>query len=280
MNLTPIISRIDTQIAAFGGRVNGAAELEAALDNVEQLTSPHAFVVWVGDDKVDQNLVPGQQARFAETFEVVIAADNSVDVEGEAGVANIETLAPLLKTALIGWAPSASHLPVTYEGSVHAEMNQKVVLHSFSFATVIPGGSIFTYQIELRVKLASGATVATVFAAYETAIDGVLGANTRLTSDYLIDREVIPESATRYQLVEVPAGIDELSDFNTIFTELQVRLTVHHHLAPTDTERTYTETTMVAALASLLNPSFWRNSSIWEVAEPPTLELGADLSRE
>jgi hypothetical protein len=120
-----------------------------------------------------------------------------------------------------------------------------------------------------------------VFLLYAGKVDAVIGANTRLTSDYLLDREAIPESATRYQLRMTPASVDDRLDSSRTFTDLSVAIEVHHHLAPGDTERTYTETTMVAALSTLLPPAYWRDSTkVKTVGEPPTLGLGADLTRE
>jgi len=280
MNLSLITERVSSQVSALASRVYGAAELQSAVDNPERVTKPAAFVVWLGDTALDQSPVPGQQARFSEDFAVVLAVDNSTDATGAAGVATVEMHAATMKTALVGWAPSSSHLPVTYGGSTHLTMNASLLLHQLNFSAVVPGGSIFTYTVELLVELVSGATVADVFSIYTTAVDGVIGATTRLTSDYLINREAIPESATRYQLRQVPFSQSVGSNQET--TNLRVQLSVHHHLAPGDSERTYTETTMVTALNSLLQKSFWQSdlTKIRTVLEEPTLGVGADLSRD
>ena len=282
MDLSLYTARISAQVSDFSGRVYGAAELAVALENLERVTKPAAYVIWQGDSPLDASPIPGQQARFQEDIGVVVIVGNTTDLTGEMGVASVETIASTLQTALVGWAPSSSHLPVFYTGSSFAGMDAGVLVHLFNFSSVVPGGSIFTYNIQLRVELVGGATVADAFANYAAAVDGVIGASTRLTSDYLLDREAIPESATRYQLKQVPAAVDETRDATTATSELSVRLSVHHHLAPTDVERTYTETTMVTALNSLLPPSFWRNDQllIRQVLERPELGLGADLARE
>lgn len=283
MDLSLITARIIDQVSALsvGDRVMGAAELQAAIANPEQLIKPSAFVVWAGDTALDQSPIPGQQARFREDFAVVLAVDNSLDMRGSAGVARLEPLSEAVKTALVGWAPDSDHLPVYYTGSVHVDMNTERLLHSFNYSSAIPGGSIFSYTVGFRVALLTTADVPTLYALYETQVNAVIGADTRLTSDYLLDREAIPESETRYQLRLVPAGVDGRADTAGSLKEIQVEISVHHHLAPTDSERTYTETTMRTALATLLPPSYWRDSSLThEVREAPTLSLGADLSRE
>lgn len=284
MDLSLITARIADQVAALstGSRVAGAAELQAALVNPDQLIKPCAFVIWANDVPIDQSPVPGQEARFREDFVVVVAVDNSVDGRGEDGVATVETLGIALNTALVGWAPSSGHLPVYYAGSTHVEMSPSRLLHSFSYSTVKPGGSIFTYNVTFRSALIPGATIADVYTLYSGKVDDVIGADTRLDSDYLIEREAIPESETRYQLRFAPAGVDDRSDSNAAVTELAVALSVHHHLAPDDVERAYTEGTMVTALETLLPPSYWRDDMtlIREVLEAPTLGLGADLARE
>jgi hypothetical protein len=281
MNLTLIVDRLVAQVSALGGRVDGAAELQVAIDDPERVTKPHAFVIWTGDSPLDKSPVPGQQARFQEDFIVVAAVDNTADSIGEDGVSEVEALAAAIKTALVGWAPSSDHLPIEYQGSDYSGMSRVMLLHSFLFSSVIPGGSIFTYNIEFRVALLAGVSVASVYTLYAGKVDAVIGSSTRLTSDYLLDREVIPEGATRYQLIEPPAFSDERSRVDAPQTELAIRLSVHHHLAPGASERTYTETTMVGHLGTLLPASYWRDSTkISDVMEEPSLGLGIDLARE
>jgi hypothetical protein len=170
---------------------------------------------------------------------------------------------------------------VYYVGSTHVDMDTERLIHSFNYSTVKPGGSIFTYRIGFRVSILPGVSLSSVFALYSGKVDSVIGASTRLTSDYLLDREAIPESATRYQLRMTPASVDDRLDSSRAFTDLAVDIEVHHHLAPGDSERTYTETTMITALGTLLPPAYWRDATkVKTVGEPPTLGLGADLTRE
>lgn len=282
MNLAPIKSRIVSTVTDLVTEtVKGAAELQVAIDDTERATKPFAFVIWTGDVQVDQNPIPGQQARFSETFSVVLGVQNTLDYTGDDAIVTLEPLADELKTGLVGWAPDASHLPVTYLGSSHAFMDSHLLLHELLFETTVPGGSIFTYNIEVGVHLLPGAAVATTFAAFVTMIEAATGA-TRLTSDYLTDREVVAESATVYQLRQVESFVEKTADSNNPLRKISVELSVHHHLAPTDVERTYAETTMPAALATLLDSASWKVTGVDQVidGEEPTLGLGADLARE
>lgn len=283
MDLSLITARISDQVAALavGDRVLGTAELEAARRNPELIIKPSAFVVYLGDTPLDQSPIPGQTPRFREDFAVVLAIDNSLDPRGAAAVAALDPLMASVKAALVGWSISSSYLPCFYGGSVHTDMDASVLLHSLNFTAIVPGGSIFHYKITFNVGLLAGADVPTLFALYETNVDGVLGANTRLDSDYLLDRETVPESATRYQLREVIVGMDDRVDTSADVSQIGVELEVVHHLAPAAVERTYTETTMRIAQQALLPPSFWRDSTLTrEVIDAPLISFGSDLGRE
>jgi hypothetical protein len=283
MDLDLIIARLKTQMhATFGTRVEGAAELTVALANPDQVRKPHAYIVWSADVEEDtQAEVPGQDARFAEEFSVVVVTDASVDTRGEDAVASVHTIKPLLRAALVGWAPSTSHLPIIYTGSSLAELRPTYLVHSFDFRTIVPGGSIFRYLIGFRVKLLTGITIGDVFTLYASQVETRLGASTRLDSDYMVDREAIPEGEQRYQLRMVPAGLDTAQDSSGALTELDVQLEVFKHLAPGADERTYTQGAMVTDLATFLPRSYWRDSSLTHsFPAGPTLELGAGLTRE
>ncbi len=283
MDLSLITARIIDQVDALtpGSRVAGAAELLAAIVNREQLVLPCAFVLWTGDTPLEQNPIPGQEARFREDFAVVVAVDNSVDRRGAGAVATVETLGNALATALVGWLPSSSHLPVYYTGSTHVDMNPTRLLHSFNYSTVKPGGSIHRYQLGFRLRLLANITFANVKASLATKVDDVIGASTRLDSDYNLDREAIPEGATRYQLILAPVVVDDRSDTSAALLDVDVQLSVYHHFAPGATERDYTEGTMTTALATLQPSSYWRDATkIREVLSAPELGLGGDLARE
>ena len=282
MNVEAIVERVQSQMqSTFGSRVAGAAELSVALRNPEQTRKPHAFVVWTADVQETQSPVPGQQARFREEFSVVVLVDGSADARGDSAVESIDDIGTVLKLALVGWTPSTAHLPVTFAGSSLSDLTPAQAVHSFQFAAVVPGGSVHRFQLRFTARLLTGVSVADVLTLYESKVEAVLGASTRLDSDYLLDREAIAEGATRYQLRMVPAGVDDRQDSSGALTHLTVMLDAIHHFAPGATERDYTESTMIGYLTQLLPRSYWRDSTkIHSIEDGPTLALGADLSRE
>lgn len=280
MDLSLITARLKAQVSGFSNRVYGAAELAVVLENPERFTKPFACVVWSGDERMDQNLVPGQQARFREAFSVVVVVDNTVETRGETAVAAVEALASDVQDAIVGWAPSASHLPSVYQGSAHGDMNTSALIHEFRFSSEVPGGSIFESSFQVTCELVPGKTVANFSSDAETMIDSHVGASHRLDSDWILDREAIPEDDERYQLTVVLSEIVTSGDVNQTWIKVQARLSIYHHFAPDATERDYTETTLPGMLDDLMAPATWRALAAVRFVEVFPASLDGDVGRE
>lgn len=136
MKATAIIARIKTEVAAFGNRVGGTADL-AAAQSQDDLTVPHAFVIPGGDVAADADLAgPITQQDMAEEFAVVVAVGNTSDQIGRAAGDQVDDLRLALWSALLGWEPAADHGPFSYIGSNHLEMSRARLWHQFNFVTL------------------------------------------------------------------------------------------------------------------------------------------------
>lgn len=116
MKTTAIIARLKAEVAAFGGRVGGTADLQTAAGQ-DDLPVPHAFVVPGGDVAGAADVAgPLTQQDLEEAFSVVVAVDNTSDQIGRSAGDAVDDLRSALFSALVGWPPAADHGPFEYRG--------------------------------------------------------------------------------------------------------------------------------------------------------------------
>jgi len=145
MKTSPIIERVRDQVAAFAGRVAGAAEFAQAAEQ-EQFPVPHAFVlnaeeeVLVADAQSGaRSLTAGQVSQVVwEVFAIVVAVDNTADLRGQAAGDQLDDLKLALHAALIGWSPDADlYSGLEYRGGSHLLATRARLWHEFRYASVL-----------------------------------------------------------------------------------------------------------------------------------------------
>lgn len=136
--VSPAIARIRSQCATFSNRVAGAAELAAAQDAGDNITLPHAWVVYAGET-AEPAQTAGEVEQVVELgFAVIVAVSNTTDRRGAAATDSIFTIRASLLAALLGWIPVAGVcLAATeYRGSEFLQLDRARLWHQFNFSVL------------------------------------------------------------------------------------------------------------------------------------------------
>lgn len=105
-----ICDRIKDQVPALKA-VRPVWDLASVTEQSQ--VSPQAFVVYDGEDVVDQSST-GTKVLESQRFIVVLAIRNASDTLGGSGVAgDAVALRSQINTALAGWKPGPEHRPMT-----------------------------------------------------------------------------------------------------------------------------------------------------------------------
>lgn len=112
MHIAPTIARIDDQVVVLRNHVAGAAEFEAAKESIAH--TPAAFVLPLRELAKENEQDTGVLQRTSVRFGVLLAVRNVRDARGAASSQDLKALRASVFTALLGWAPTADHDPVTY----------------------------------------------------------------------------------------------------------------------------------------------------------------------
>lgn len=105
MDLSAIIARLQAQVTGLKS-VGGAADLNAAINSV--LAMPSAFVMPVREAASHGDTLQRTHQVISQTFGVVLVLSNKRDASGYAAQLDLAALRAQVKTALIGWIPSAA----------------------------------------------------------------------------------------------------------------------------------------------------------------------------
>lgn len=152
MKITPIITQLRRYCPAFEGRVAGALELAALLDDSASLMSlPAAYVVPTRDDPQPPATMTPYTQDLEEKFDVVVALAPG-DERGQAVADRLHDLRAELWRALLGWAPPGAD-PVEYDGGALLMLNRGRVIYRFGFGLMsviggarVPGAPPETWQ--------------------------------------------------------------------------------------------------------------------------------------
>ncbi len=143
------------------------------------------------------------------------------------------------------------------------------------------GGLLFapviSYVVDVEVGFKDATTLASALTTYATLVEGVLGVNTRMNSDYR-RLEGMPKGATRYQLEGISLGKDLEQDSNVAERRLPMVLKVHRRLADGEAERNYTEGDMLTQSAQFLDQQFWIISDETVIKEVPNIDFPDDVT--
>lgn len=139
MRLGEVALKIRTASTRFGNKVAGAVEFAAVQEyTVKEDT---AFVIPLaeadrGDNKYDTSI----NQRVNERFGVVCAIKNDASVIEKLGLAAYDLLHDTraqLFTALLGWLPSWSDVPIYYKGGRLLDIRPDYLWYQFEFQTEI-----------------------------------------------------------------------------------------------------------------------------------------------
>lgn len=286
MNVATVIERLRSNAASFSQRVFGLAELYAAdFETKEGTSRPCAFVTLSADDAQNGTEEIGITPDVLEQFGVVLCLSNTTDDDGQTAQQSVHTLREEVFGAILNWSPGSGYLPVQYVGGRFLAANRATFLYQLSFTTLRVGGSVLEYEVSTRLALDGTRTPAQVLGDIEAKVATTTG-GTRLADDYLVGREVIPASATRFRLRGISTELKAI-DVSTQRSTLTVILNVLRHLGSTDAERTYSEGAMQTAVSALLEDSFWFSPNpalgiqgVFSIIDSPTVpQFPADVER-
>lgn len=141
MKITPIIAQLRSYCPSFAGRVAGALELAALLDDAAPLMAlPSAYVVPTREDPQTPTTTAPYMQELEEKFDVVVALAPG-DERGQAVTDRLHDLRSELWLALLGWSPPDCD-PVEYDGGALLMLNRGRVIWRFGFTSMSVIGGI------------------------------------------------------------------------------------------------------------------------------------------
>lgn len=135
IDLATIVAALRDKVAAFGGRVSGAAEFEAAFNASGAAIAPAAWVIPL-DDSVENLSQSGTVMTLTETFGVFVMIDASADPRGQTAWNGVTALRLALWGALLGWIPAESVGAIAYEGGELVRLDRARLFYRFDFSAV------------------------------------------------------------------------------------------------------------------------------------------------
>ena len=133
MNLTPIVARLQAQIAQLR-KIGGAADIPSAQEALKQV--PAAFVIPLAEVAGQNELESGAISQaLSIRFGVLWAVSNLRDATGEAAQTDLETIREAGKTALLGWQPDAAMDPCEFAGGQLMQVADRVLWWQDVFVT-------------------------------------------------------------------------------------------------------------------------------------------------
>lgn len=104
MQIDAVITQLKTYASIFGGRVAGAAELAAVLDQT-WLQYPAAYVVPGDFTATDNESAVGLRQTLTEEVVIVVAFDNSADRRGQSVAEQYFAVRASINAAILNWRP-------------------------------------------------------------------------------------------------------------------------------------------------------------------------------
>lgn len=108
MRVEPVIERLKLRVAALGGRVEGAAELAALVqEDILPDVTPAGYVLPLGLQGGVSDAATGLfRQSFSETIAVVLMERGAGDATGALALKPIDALIDATVLAIAGWAPN------------------------------------------------------------------------------------------------------------------------------------------------------------------------------
>lgn len=133
MNTSLIIQELRTHAALFAGRVAGAAEFAAALENSAGYTAPSAWVIPLGDDP-EQISSSSTMMDLTERFGVCVMLDAAADARGQAAMNDVDPARNTIWSAILGWQVDESCTPIEYNGGEPVKLDRAHLFYRFDFS--------------------------------------------------------------------------------------------------------------------------------------------------
>lgn len=274
-----ILARIQVDAeAAVGGIVVERGIRQAKNLLTEEL--PHLFLF---DPAEEIDLLPLQveHQKFAARLELVTRGETQ-----EATALKMDAIRDAIRgdrtlNGLVTWA-YVSNRGIVESGETKEKIGEMIVLAENT------GGSVFSYEIDVELKLVRTTTLDVYLSALEvTCTSGPtspIQSFERLSSDYVLNRDSA-EAWTNggFQIQGIQVGV--VRDSNDNFPHVAIKVLVYKYLLDSDTERDYTEVNttknLVFALHKFMDTEWWRAQSLVDkVVVPPSLTLDGDVGRE
>ena len=114
MQLAPLIQRIATQIPTLRV-VSAAASLEQAIGDLKN-QFPVAYLLAPGERANPNDTIGLISNRVEVSIPVLLGVRQVADMRGDQAFADMDTLRPSLKAALMNWEPATGYDPIEYAG--------------------------------------------------------------------------------------------------------------------------------------------------------------------
>ncbi len=135
MKIQPIIDRLKAATTTLGGRVAGAAEFSAELEET-RLTLPCAFVLRANGSATEADTFDATMQMLTEEFAVIVAISTASDTRGQAASESLDDVMEDIINALLGWRPTTvERLPFEYARDDHVSVDRARLWHQFIFRT-------------------------------------------------------------------------------------------------------------------------------------------------
>lgn len=153
MDITAIINALkDRTVPTFNGHVAGAAEFKR-LPESANLVMPAAYVIPLDDDAGEQQSENGYSQIVRDGFAVIVVVSNTSDERGQGGIVSVSAIRSVLWSALLSWAPDASHGPIVYEGGQLIDMDRARLYYQFEFSAPTEITEADTWQAVVNSQL-------------------------------------------------------------------------------------------------------------------------------
>ena len=104
MDMTQIITRLRDQAAGVFKSIDGAAELDAAIEAAP--ATPSAWAISLAERALDRHFADRTNQIVMLHFSIVICVANRRDPTGAAAGQGLQPLRLAVRDALLGWAPN------------------------------------------------------------------------------------------------------------------------------------------------------------------------------
>jgi hypothetical protein len=136
VKLKILIDRLKAACPSFASRVSGLSEFLMLEGREDAIATPAAYVVRLVSEVQANETVGAVIQAQTERFGVFVCVDARADAVGYDADDRLDDIRAELRSALIGWAPSADRGPLDDDGFENVTATRARVWRRFDFSTL------------------------------------------------------------------------------------------------------------------------------------------------